>query len=100
MKKSQRGCDRMEGTALALVQSVGAAENFGEEFLRLSPAREQMAVISVRREQIIIGAQALYRRDAGRYLTDVKMIMSAEYALVVERHQTFFEVAYDKHAAA
>ena len=48
----------MERTALALVQSVGAAKNFGEEFLRLSPAREQMAVISVRREQIIIAAQA------------------------------------------
>src|SRR6185369_8473034 len=26
--------------------------------------------------------------------------MSAEYALVVERHQAFFEVAYDEHAAA
>ena len=90
----------MERTALSLVQSAGAAENFGAEFLRIGSAREQMTVISVRREEIIIGAQAGNRRHTGGFLTDVKMVMSAENAFVMERDETLFEVTYDEHAAA
>jgi hypothetical protein len=90
----------MERTALSLVQSVGASENFGAEFFWLSPARQQMTMISVRREEIIIGAQAGNRRHAGAFLADVKMIMPTENAFVVERDKAFFEVTYDKHSAA
>src|SRR6516162_8354560 len=94
MKKSQGWRHRMEGAALSLVQTVGAPENLGQEFLWLDAASEQMAVISMRREQIIIAAQARDRGDTRGFLADVKMIMSAEYSLIMKRHKAFFEMTY------
>ena len=57
-------------------------------------------MVSVRGEEIVVGAQAGKRRHAGGLLADIKMVVTAEHALVVERHQTLFKMADDEHAPA
>ncbi len=91
---------RMKRTALAFIQAVDAAQYFREEFFRLSAAGEQMAMISVRGEEIVVGIQAGKRRHAGRFLADIQMVVAAEHALVVQPHEILFEVADDEHPAA
>ena len=90
----------MERTALAFVQTIDSAENLGEEPPGFGAAGEQMTVISVRREKVVVAAQTGNRRHTGSFLTDVQVIVAAEYSLVVERHQVLFEMANDQHAPA
>jgi hypothetical protein len=59
-----------------------------------------MAMVSVRGEEVIIRAETSERRHAGGLLADVEMVMAAKHAFVVQRHETFFEMANDEHAPA
>ena len=59
-----------------------------------------MAMVSVRREEIIVSAQAGNRRHAGSFLSDIKVVVAAENALVMQWHQVLFEVTDDKHPPA
>ena len=61
---------------------------------------EQMTMVSMRSKEIIIRAEARNGRHAGGLLADVKVIVAAEHALIVQRHQAFFEVPDEKHPAA
>ena len=90
----------MERTALAFVETVDAAEDLGKKLFWLRAAGEQVAVVSVRGEEIVVRAQAGNRRHAGSLLPDIKMIVAAEHALVVQRHQILFEVTDDEHPPA
>ena len=90
----------MKRSALTFVQSVGPPQDFREQPFRFGAAREQVAVVSVRGEEIIIRAEARNGRDAGGLLADVKVVVAAEHALIVQRHQTLFEVADHEHPPA
>jgi hypothetical protein len=90
----------MERTSLAFVQAVDSSEDFREQPFRFGAAREQVAVVSVRGEEIIVRAEARDSRHAGGFLPDVEVVMPAEYALVMQRHQTLLEVADEKHPPA
>ena len=90
----------MKRAAFAFVQAVDAAEDLGEQPLRLDAAGEQMAMISVRGEEIVVGAQARERRHAGGLLADIEMVVAAEHAFVMQRHEILFEVADDEHPPA
>jgi hypothetical protein len=56
-----------------------------------------MAMVSVSGEEIIVGAQARNRRYAGSFLPDIKVVVTAENAFIVQRHQILFKVTDDEH---
>jgi hypothetical protein len=80
LEESQRRCYRVKRSAFAFVQAIDAAQDLGEQPLRLDAAGEQMAMISVRGEEIVVGAQA---REGGHAsgLRRHEMVMAAEHAL-------------------
>ncbi len=65
---------------------VGASRDLGKEPFRIGSASEQMAMVSVRGEEIVVGAETGNRRHAGPLLADIKMVVTAEHALVMKRH--------------
>ena len=90
----------MKGAAFAFIQPVAAPKYFGIELFGLDAAGEQMTVVSVGREEIVIGTKAGDRRHAGSLLPDVKMIVTAKYTFIVEDHQILFKVTDHEHAPA
>jgi hypothetical protein len=73
----------MERSAFAFIQAIDSAENFRKQTLRFGAAGEQVAMVSVRGEEIIIAAQTCERRHAGRLLADIKMVVATERAVIV-----------------
>ena len=76
------------------------AEDLGEDTPGVGAAREQVAVIAVRREDVIVGGEARERRHAGRLLADVDVIVAAKIAGIVQRDETLLEMTDEEHPAA
>jgi hypothetical protein len=87
-------------TPLAFVIAIRATQDFSKEPLRIGASGEQVAVVSMRGEEIIARPQAGNRRHTRRLLPDIEVIVAAKDVLIMQRYQALFEVANDKHPPA
>src|SRR5439155_4311781 len=75
-----RPIHEVHGAALPFAQAGGPAEEFGHDLLRIRAPGKAMAVIAVRREDIVVGPQHIHGAHGHRLLPDVKVAESADLA--------------------
>lgn len=92
--------DHVERATAALVVAVDAADYLREHLCRLATSGDDVAVITVRGENVVIAAQCVARAHSGRFLTDVDMVVAADEAglLSGEVNYLLFGAADQEHA--
>jgi hypothetical protein len=71
----------------------------GEQRARAHPLRERDAVITVRRDHVVVGLEGRDRADADRLLADVQMQKAADLSFGVPARALFFDAADEQHLA-
>ena len=75
------------------------AEQLGHDGARRHAARERLAVIAVRRDDVVVGAKHRDRAGADRLLADVQVAEAADLAERVRLGAALLEAALEQHRA-
>ena len=77
--------------------SVDAAEQLGHHGARSHAARERLAVVAVRRDDVVVGAERREHAGAHRLLPDVQVAEAADLAERVRLGAALLEAALEQH---
>ena len=84
---------------LPRAHAVDAAEQLGHHGARRHAARERLAVVAVRRDDVVVGAEQRERAGAHRFLSDVQVAEAADLAERVRLGAALLEAALQQHRA-
>jgi hypothetical protein len=91
----------MKGSSAATAVASFSSDDLRQNSLRVASFGDHMAVVAMRRENIIVGAQGGTDTDAGCLLSDVNVKMATNQAFVifVEADDMFFSPPDHEHLA-
>jgi len=92
----RRLVEEVHRAALTVAEPVAAPEQLGHDPTRVGALRQTVAVLAVRRDRVVVGAQHGRRADGHRLLADIQVEEAADLAERVALRSLLLE-ATDQH---
>ncbi len=87
----------VHAAALGAADAADLAAQLGEQGPGIGAAGEGVAVVAVRRDDVVVGAQQAHRADADRFLPDVQVQEAADLPFDVELRAALLEPPDEEH---
>src|SRR6185437_6114410 len=88
----------MEGAGAPAIEAAGASQDLGKGPAGIGAAGEHMAVVAMRRDDMIALAEEVDRRRRGRFLADIDVEMASERLLRLQREHRLLEAANEQRS--